>query len=305
LIEKETCSAQPEAFAPDWWLRHAHVQTIGSSLLARGPTLPKSERLELVCHDGIRLEAWLHPAAGPRVILIHGWLGSAASSYIAVAAADLLFRGFEVVRLNLRDHGDTSHLNPQMFNSARLQEVVEACEQLARPRTALVGFSLGGNFALRVCAELCLPALAICPAVDPAITCRSIDEGLAIYRLYFLHKWFSALAAKQAAFPDAYDFDSARNHRTVLGLTEHFIGNHLPFASSQIYFDTYRLHADKLRNAPAEIIAARDDPVIPVATFTPLLDALPVQITDHGGHCGYLPRTWLQTQICGFLERRL
>jgi predicted alpha/beta-fold hydrolase len=259
----------------------------------------------LTCHDGIRLEAWRHPAAGPRVILIHGWLGSADSSYIKVAAADLLSRGFEVVRLNMRDHGNTSHLNPKMFNSARLQEVAEACEQLTRSPTALVGFSLGGNFALRVCAELGLPALAICPAVDPAVTCRAIDAGLAIYRLYFLHKWFTALAAKQSAFPDAYDFKSARNHQTVLGLTEHFIGNHLPFASSQIYFDAYRLQADKLRSAPAEIIAARDDPVIPIATFTPLLDALPVQITDHGGHCGYLPRTWLQAQIHGFLLRRL
>ena len=65
--------------------------------------------------------------------------------------------GFEVVRLNLRDHGATHHLNRELFHSCRLPEVVGAVRALALrfPGMPLVlaGFSLGGNFMLRVAAH--------------------------------------------------------------------------------------------------------------------------------------------------------
>ena len=58
-------------------------------------------------------------------------------------------------RLNFRDHGETHHLNRAMFHSCRIDEVVGARETESRQRfTArpfvIGGFSLGGNFALRV-----------------------------------------------------------------------------------------------------------------------------------------------------------
>ena len=39
-------------------------------------------------------------------------------------------RGFDVVRLNLRDHGETHHLNRDLFHSCRLPEVVGAVRAL-------------------------------------------------------------------------------------------------------------------------------------------------------------------------------
>src|SRR3546814_11961285 len=69
-------------------------------------------------------------------------------------AATLLERGFEVFRLNFRDHGETHHLNPDIFHSCRLDEVVLAVSDVASrfppQRLSLPGSSLGGNFALRV-----------------------------------------------------------------------------------------------------------------------------------------------------------
>ena len=65
-------------------------------------------------------------------LLLHGWEGSAESSYMRMTAARLLEAGFEVVRLNFRDHGDTHHLNQEIFHSNRLDEVVNAAVEVAR-----------------------------------------------------------------------------------------------------------------------------------------------------------------------------
>ena len=216
-----------------------------------------------------------------------------------------------MTRLNLRDHGNTAHMNEDMFHSARTKEVVEACEQLTglgsganeSPGSVIIGFSLGGNFALRVCAHTGIPALAICPAINPETSCTAIDEGPAVYRHYFLRRWYRALAAKAAAFPERYDFSAVQNRTNVLELTNLFIGNHLPYPSSSEYFNAYRIRPESLQGKPAKIIAAKDDPVIPWQSVAELSSATEVLLTDHGGHCGYVPKAWMTRQMLEFLRR--
>lgn len=299
-----------DTFNPPLWLRNAHIQTIGASLFTRTPVLPPAQRLELTTDEGVRLEVFVHevPTATPsqpgQVILLHGWLGSADSSYVLTASSDLLAAGHRVLRLNLRDHGDTAHLNEGMFHSARIKEVVDACSQLADRPTALIGFSLGGNFALRVCAHTALPALAICPAIDPEVSCTAIDEGPAVYRKYFLRKWYRALATKAAAFPALYDFSHAQNRSNVLELTNLFIGSHLPYPTSTEYFDAYRIRGEMLANKPAKIIAAKDDPVIPWQSIAELAEDVELVLTERGGHCGYVPRPWIAEQMIRFVQEK-
>ncbi len=116
------------------------------------------------------------------VVLLHGWEGSAESLYVLSLAQLLFERGFEVVRLNLRDHGETHHLNRELFHSCRLPEVVGAVAALQRHFAGrplqLVGFSLGGNFMLRVAAQARAAGLnlarviAVSPVLEPADDAR-------------------------------------------------------------------------------------------------------------------------------------
>ena len=151
-------------FEPPLWLHNPHLQSILPSMpprralvLRRARRLLAASRDVLVdCGDGVRLLG--HHAAQPGsrgvVLLLHGWEGSAESLYVLSAAAYLYDRGFDVFRLNLRDHGATHHLNPELFHSCRIAEVVGAVlavQQLLPTQTlSLAGYSLGGNFALRV-----------------------------------------------------------------------------------------------------------------------------------------------------------
>src|SRR5438105_2821080 len=178
-----------DVFGPPRWLRNRHVQSmLASTAWRRGrvleraaPLLAAQREVLLDCGAGVRLQCFVSgPAEGPGrpVVLLHGWEGSADSLYLLSLAQLLFEQRFEVVRLNLRDHGDTHHLNRELFHSCRLPEVVGAVRALqqhfaGRP-LQLVGFSLGGNFMLRVAAQAREAALdlerviAVSPVLDPA-----------------------------------------------------------------------------------------------------------------------------------------
>ena len=142
-----------------------HVQTVATGTSLRRPLvrhraagmLAASNSSIISCRDGIRLCGYFSGHGRPSrqlAILIHGWGGQADSSYIVSAAGYLWKRGYDIFRLNLRDHGETKHLNRGLFHSCRINEVVWAVKEIQslfrREHTVLLGFSLGGNFALRV-----------------------------------------------------------------------------------------------------------------------------------------------------------
>ena len=122
-------------FSPPVYLRNAHLQTVLNSL---GPRRLRASRLRprlggvetiVEADDGTRLRAELDPAPeGTRtlVVLLHGWEGCSWSSYMIITAYRLNALGCDVLRLNLRDHGDSHHLNRELFNSTRSPEVASA-----------------------------------------------------------------------------------------------------------------------------------------------------------------------------------
>jgi hypothetical protein len=243
----------------------------------------------------------------PLVVLIHGWLGSDSSSYVISTGAALFRAGFSTARMNLRDHGGTAHLNEGLYHSARTQEVVDLVRELASRHggagTAVTGYSLGGNFALRVARATGLPALAVCPAIDPAVTMRSIDQGpgSAIYRRYFLRKWQTSLRAKAAAFPQRYDFSGAWRLGTVQALTDYFVHEHSGFASTRSYFDAYDLTGNALAGVDATVLIAADDPIIPAAGFRALPSGIEVVETHTGGHNAFLKNAALASWVDDFV----
>ena len=154
-------------YQPPRLLRNPHLQSVlASSGVRRLLFRRRLSRLErganehvLDCGDGVRLlglhtpQRTLDRARG-LVVLLHGWEGSVQSSYLLHTGSRLLAEGYDVFRLNFRDHGDTHHLNPELFHSCRIDEVVGAVGAVAKMfpdlPLGIAGFSLGGNFALRV-----------------------------------------------------------------------------------------------------------------------------------------------------------
>jgi len=312
-------------YAPPRWLRNAHVQSVlGSSPLRRrtaeqrlAAAGARTEIHLLETAGGVRLQG-LHsavPGARPHglVLLLHGWEGSAESNYMRLTAARLLARGFDVFRLNFRDHGDTHHLNEGLFHSNRLEEVVQAAQEVARRfplrPLSVAGYSLGGNFALRLALrapEIGLPlahAAAVCPVLDPARTMDSMENGLPMYLWYFERKWRDSLARKRELFPAVHDFDDRTLGLRMRPLTQWMVERHTDFGTLDRYFEGYSIAGERLSRlqVPVSILMAADDPVIPLAGFREL--RLPphsrLEVAPWGGHCGFLENASLD----GFAER--
>lgn len=316
---------QPAPFLPPRWLRGPHAQSILPSLPLRRMRIARrtaewrsrSRELLLDCGDGVTLQAFHNDALqasrapAPLAVLLHGWEGSAESQYILSLADALLRHGVDVVRLNLRDHGDTHHLNQELFHSCRLPEVVGAVQRLqsmfAAQPLLLAGFSLGGNFMLRIAAEAPRAALriehvlAVSPLLDPDRTLDALENGMALYHTYFVRKWTRSLLRKQRAWPGVYRFEALLRSRNLRRMTEELVLAHTEYPDLQTYLAGYAITGERLADLQVRstILTSTDDPMIPAADLARLArsPALRIVTTPHGGHCGFLrdlgPATWV------------
>jgi predicted alpha/beta-fold hydrolase len=331
-----TGSPPDSSFRPRRWLRGRHFQTILPNWPWRRarverravPMRAASEELLLDCGDGVTLQSFhSSPSKGGRepgkrlAVLLHGWEGSADSTYLLSLAQSLFAANYEVVRLNLRDHGATHHLNRELFHSCRLSEVVGAVRTLATKfdgmPMVLAGFSLGGNFMLRVAADpegRQLPierVLAVSPVLDPAATLFTLEQGLPIYHSYFVRKWSRSLAKKQLAWPDHYDFNELLRTRNLREMTRQLVLSHTEYPSMDDYLAGYAITGGRLTTlaASATVLTALDDPIINAADLARLARSphLEIVTTAHGGHCGFIESlgdtNWIDAHAVRSLSR--
>ncbi len=304
-----------EAFTPPFYLRSPMLQTFLGSNRPGGsrwrPLLSQAVPLILHLDGGIRLSgAWTDSAKTPSrglIILLHGWEGSISSTYVKATGWYLLKQGLSVFRLNLRDHGDSHHLNSGLFYATLLDEVYQAVMAAARRLPGvpvfLCGFSLGGNFALRIARKWSETpekdvdlrhVIAVSPALDPSKATDAIDCHRFIKK-YFLKKWCSSLLKKQRLFPEIYDFGDIVNLPTIREMTEKLLQRYSKYPDAAAYFKGYTLGGDDFENLsiPTTIVTAADDPIIPVDDFYRLPPARNLRLLIHsfGGHNGFI-RNW-------------
>lgn len=309
------------ALNPPFFLKPAGVQTAlasaGLRAWGKNPMVGVARKTILTTAKGVRLLGYMSRQPVPHrkglVILLHGWEGSSESTYIRTTGRFLFRRGFDVFRLNLRDHGPSHHLNSGIFYAVLLDEVVEAVRQIAeaeRPGPVFfAGFSLGGNFALRIarqCATHPIDGLrqvvGISPVLDPDKATDRIDNSRWILK-YFLKKWRRSLTIKQGLYPDRYDFSALMNVDNIREMTERLLARYSDYDDARSYFKGYTLLNNALEGVavPTTIITAEDDPIIPVDDFYELHtgDAIRLIVQPYGGHNGFL-EGW---RLNGWYER--
>jgi predicted alpha/beta-fold hydrolase len=317
------------SFAPRWPWRNRHFQSILPGILPRlrlrrhaAQLLGASRELILDCGDGVRLQALharpdAHPAGS--AILLHGWEGSADSYYVLSLAMRLFQAGVEVVRLNLRDHGDTHHLNEGIFHSCRLPEVIGAVAALAPQLAAppwLVGFSLGGNFMLRVASSTdprvppIRKVVAVSPVLHPDSAMLAMERGWQVYQRYFVRKWSRSLRRKRALWPGAKGIDAGFFRlRDLRRMTAAMVAGHTEFPDMGAYLEGYAITGNRLATlaTPATILAALDDPIIPAQDLQRLAPSahLKVVAVPSGGHMGFMIHPWRESWVIGFVLAEL
>ncbi len=331
----DSSAATPVAhFKPAFGLRRAFVQSVLATKRParwlwrrRGVDLSNAAQTVLDCGEGVRLTGYHSPQPAARtarglVVLIHGWEGCHESSYLYSMACALWQAGYSVFRLNLRDHGGTHHLNQELFHSARMAEVLGALRAVRRLDAtdpfSVVGFSLGGNFALRAGLQgpgaglepaLCI---GVSPAINPRSTLEGIDQGPALINRYFLSKWAKTLEAKSRAWPGRYDFRGYLKLDSFVAITRKFVEDFTEYSTLEHYLGEYTLTPEILMRSPTPlaILTAGDDSVIPLHYFDGLTETGPIRAfiaAPHGGHCGFIKNwrmdCWAETRVLELLKK--
>ncbi|WP_411821273.1 YheT family hydrolase [Leptospira sp. 'Mane'] len=290
------------------------------------PFLKESKWHLLKNKDNVSLLAALTEVQNARgtLILLHGWEGSIHSSYIVRTANHFFEKGYSIFRLNLRDHGETHHLNEGIFNGSLFEETYEAVRVLSTKADKtkpvyLIGFSLGGNFVLRILQRHSLEkkqnqlqnlkySFSISPALDPYEATVKMDEH-PLLKKYFLRSWAKSLIKKAKLFPFLYQFENIYKHKSVMDLTERMISNHSEFADVFDYFSTYTLKPEFFNKikTPVTILTSADDPVIPVSHFyeIPKNPYLEVVVESKGGHCGFIEDIKRNAYYWKIMERKM
>jgi len=317
-------------FEPRRGLTTGHLQTIVGNYLPRPPFRLSaiSETVEVDSADGSRVLCQCHwqpeeiRSSRLTLVLVHGLEGSSNSRYIQGVTARAWDAGLNVVRMNMRNCGDTESLTPTLYHSGLSGDVGLVVDHYARrfklKRVALVGYSMGGNLVLKLAGEwgkrapLCGVA-AVCPAIDLAPGADALHEPAnRLYEWNFLRGLRLRLERKARLFPGIYQIRGIGPIRSIREFDNKVVARYWNFRDADDYY--YRAAAARVVDSiavPTLILHDLDDPFIRLLpeTRAKLLANPHIAFveTRHGGHCAYLSRDpgneihWAEATVIRFL----
>ena len=234
-----------------------------------------------------------------KVIFFPGWLGHKDSKYL-IPLADLLhINNFDIIRIHPIDHGDTEHLNKDFFRATDIQTLIEAVEFIGKKyqnnEIHLIGFSLGGNIALRISAcesiNFLKSTVVISPVIDPEISMRAMDNTSWILKKYFVNKWRRTLRRKMRLH-NISNVEESLRYKDLEKMTEFFTKNFSPHKNVKELFAGYAITQDTINQIKNNtlIYSSVDDPCVPIKPLYRLDQTNNVKFKpqQYGGHCGFI-----------------
>jgi len=320
-------------FKPHSLFQNGHAQTLAAFAWPRRRrfrTGGDEQRLFRVAEDAQVLAhcRWQpNPEQHLTVVIWHGIEGSSESTYMQSTAHKAFAAGLNVIRMNLRSCGGTDHLTPTIYHGGLSADLHVVVDQLIKSkevsRLVVVGFSLGGNQALKLAGEYgekappqVLGVCAVSPSVDLSASADLImKRSNWLYHRDFVRRLKQRVRSKHKLFPERYDLSGLNVVRTIKEFDDRYTSRAHGFADA----DDYYQRASSLRvidqiRVPTLIIHAEDDPFIP---FAPLRDPAVtnnpyILLIDpkQGGHVAFVQaecngdpdRFWAENRVVEFCK---
>lgn len=281
------------------------------------------ERLELEDGDFLDL-AWRRRGNRRLAVLCHGLEGCMDAPYIRGMAESLVQAGWDVLAWNYRNCGPEPNRLPRTYHSGESGDLRVVVKHAAGgyEQLAVVGFSLGGNIALKYVGEAPLhPAMRAVVAVSAPIdlvSCARVLDGHLTNRLYqrrFLKTLVGKALAKARRFPGKIDPASVLAIRSIRDFDEKVTAPLHGFAGA----DDYWIRSSALPfiskiTIPALLLSAANDPLLDAPSYpVELARELPdfhLEMPAWGGHLGFpggarLRQPWLENRVISFLEEAM
>lgn len=305
--------------------RNKHLETIVGGLWASRLDefkWPTTERL-FSTEPQVKVMAHMNSQPGnlghASVVAVHGLTSSSQASYMRNLACVALQANLDVIRLNVRNCGGTVRLSPTLYHSGLTSDLRNVVEKLAPTPVFIVGFSMGGNMALKLAGEWgasypkhVKAVCSISAPIDLAACTRHL--GLLRNRPYewrFLRSLLHTVAEKQQIMPEQFNSLRLCKIRSIRDFDELVTAPTFGFRDAADYYA--RESSDSFLPAiqvPTLVIQAKDDPFIPFEVFNlPVFrtnEDLTLVATEFGGHVSFLarskPRFWAIEQAIRFFQ---
>ncbi|MCC9656978.1 YheT family hydrolase [Rhodopirellula halodulae] len=315
----------PPSFRPHRWRRGGHLQTLlapRSSLRAddwkrlqqqihsRKHRLPVSGGDTLVLHDD-EPETWQTNPRGS-VLLLHGICGCHAADYMIRFSQRLLQIGIRTFRLDMRGCGESIELCRGITHAGRSEDVLASLQligQLTEDTSApigAIGTSLGGNQLLRAAGRVGAglddppanwdrigPLLAIAPPVDLQACSDHMESWtLRFYNRYFITQLLGRAKTTLQMREELGNLLDGPTPKTLRQFDRRITAPMAGFPDERAYYASSSANVVTQHiSVPTMIVAAKDDPLVPVRSFTEIEARLPrpvrVLTMPTGGHHGF------------------
>ena len=258
-----------------------------------------------------------HDVVRGEMVLLHGLEGSGDAGYMQTMSQAGLEAGYVMNRFHMRTCGGTEHLCKTLYHAGLTSDLRSVLCQLrneGRAPVHLVGYSLGGNVALKLAGELsegAYPLIASVCAISTPIDLAACARRLGrpsnrIYERRFLKRM------RQRVFATGrFTAEQVERPRSLFEFDDIVTAPSFGFRGAEHYYETQSSgqFLERIR-VPALIIQARDDIFIPFEIFNhPALRTNPrvrLVVTEHGGHLGFLsrnrPRFWADQAVLDWIE---
>lgn len=318
ILEKST-------YRPALPFKSSHFNTIYRTLFHKLEPNYQRERMETADGDFMDLDFTLVDS-DRLVVILHGLEGSSQSKYMQALSLVLQQEDFDSVSVNFRGCSGEPNRLLSAYHSGKTEDLAEIFSYLDQHKNYkeyyLVGYSLGGNMALKYLGEgrSDIPGkLAACVAVSVPCDLKGSSEEIskfwnAVYMQRFLVSLKRKTLKKMEQFPEA-DLEREKLRK----VNNFFDYDNLYTAPVHGFKDAFDYWARNSCNqflggirVPSLLVTATDDTFLSESCY-PFEQArshkyFHLEATRFGGHVGYNSEFsngsgfWLEKRIASFLE---
>lgn len=306
--------------------KNAHANTIYASLIRRLPSIKFTrERIEL--HDGDFLDLdWSKGNSENLILVLAGLEGKSRSLYSRAVIKHFNNNEWDAVSMNYRGCSGENNRLLRGYHMGASEDVRATVNHILAKynykKIVIVGYSLGGNLALKYAGEegKNIPKeIAATISFSVPLNIKKSNERLSKWYNWHYLKWFMfplniKANRKKKQFPGKIDsYRGFFMSGSFLYFDTHFTAPANGFDSVENYWNK-STSKSLLRNIAIQslIVASKDDTFISSDCY-PIDEAkanqnIHLEISEQGGHCGFIRKFfekvwWMEERAWKFVER--
>jgi len=314
--------SQHRAFVPPRRYRNGHYNTIVPTLFGRKPKVNYiRERIPTPDDDFLDLD-YITNGHKRLAVLCHGLEGDSSSIYMLVFAQHLSKIGWDILALNYRGCSGVPNKQLRSYNSGTTDDLHTAIRHRHGDydEIAIIGFSLGGNLALKYAGEgifdLSSKIKSVVAISTPVHLSDASKKLLSwdnkVYQLRFLRSLTSKIIQKKKQFPDDIDLRYLAQCTNLYKFDDLYTAPMYGYADAEEYYAKNQ-SIQWLNNIsiPSLIVNAKDDPFLgpkcyPHDLIRPI-ENVHLLTPKYGGHVGFAynrnDRSWLLDTTVSFITK--